>query len=560
MKSIMKGKLHFLYIILFYILIYKSYSQNPNWVSGIRAGGAKAEEGMDIVMDLSGNVYVTGYFTSSSITFGSFTLINADNTGNTSDMFVVKFDKNYNVIWAKRAGNPTRHDMGRSIAVDKNGNVLITGMFGISISFGSISIIGSNLADAFVVKYDQNGIELWANSVKGLTNEQGRCITTDVSGNVFITGSFSSSALHFGTDTIINSSSGNDDDFFIAKYDASGSFLWARAAGGSNPFGSRNDVGISISSDGNGNSYVAGQFECSKIGFDTDTLTNTLEGYKDIFVVCYNSNGGVVWARKAGGNYDDYLNSIKTNTNGEVVIAGYFNSINSTFGTLVLNKQGNSDGYLARYDQTGNELWVNNQGYNNSAISTNDLFIDVNDNVYATGYFSSSLIVANDTLNTNGGSDIFVTKYDNFGNNTWGISAGGNSLDWSYSIAGDATDLFITGMFMSSNLQFNTSILSCVGSQDFFLSRINLLTTDILERNNQNSLTISPNPNAGIFYVNTKSTIEVLNMLGQKIGNYESSNNHMQIDLSNQPNGIYYIGLIDKTIGEKTYRKIIIER
>ena len=96
-------------------------SQSPNWQWAKSAGGTGVDEFRSVATDNIGNVYVTGYFTS-LITFGPFTL--TDSGG--GDIFIVKFDKNGNVLRAKSEGG-TNWDESFGIAIDSSGNVYLTG-------------------------------------------------------------------------------------------------------------------------------------------------------------------------------------------------------------------------------------------------------------------------------------------------------------------------------------------------------------------------------------------------------------------------------------------------
>ncbi len=557
----MKKTILLLYFVVCCMSFFNNFAQTTSWISGMGVGNSGSEESYDIAMDSFGNIYITGWFDSSTITFGSTTLTNS---GTGSDIFIVKMDKNYNVIWARKAGEPAKSEVGRSITIDKNNDVVVTGLFSYSITFGSIVLNGSSLADVFTVKYDQNGNALWAKAIYGNTNEQGRSITTDSERNVYVTGSSWSPSLHFGTDTTLILS-GNDDDYFIVKYNSSGNFMWARNAGGSNPSGSRNDVGLGITTDNKGHVYTAGQFESNKIGFDTDTLINHFDSKNDIFVVCYNSNNGsVVWAEGAGGNGEDYLTNIKADSIGNFVITGYYNGLNCTFGNNTLNKIGNTDGFAAKYNNAGNLVWVKDFGYTNSAISLADVFMDSPGNIYLNGNYGVKLILGSDTLSTRGGNDIFVLKYDSLGNKIWAIDAGGNSLDWTYSITGDVTDIFVTGTHVSNNLQFNTNILTCTGSQDLYIARAGTgIITGINKSLHSDEVVLRPNPSTGLFFLFNVLNIEsvtILNVLGEVIYKSDTENTDLKIDLAEYSSGLYYIGLTNRITKEKTCKKIIIEK
>ncbi|MBI3501256.1 MAG: T9SS type A sorting domain-containing protein, partial [Bacteroidetes bacterium] len=99
---------------------------------------------------------VTGYFLSPAITFGTTTLTNAGNY----DIFIVKYDASGTVLWATSAGG-TNSDVGRSIATDANGNVLVTGYFlSPTLTFGTTTLTNAGGWDMFIVKLGSTtGIE-----------------------------------------------------------------------------------------------------------------------------------------------------------------------------------------------------------------------------------------------------------------------------------------------------------------------------------------------------------------------------------------------------------------
>ena len=102
-----------------------SFSQNWNWARGGKGGGY--EIGNSVSADKLGNVFVTGTFSGSTITFGNFTLTNSDS----SDVYIVKYNSLGNVLWAKSAGGNAANgdNEGYSVSTDSIGNVFLTGYF-----------------------------------------------------------------------------------------------------------------------------------------------------------------------------------------------------------------------------------------------------------------------------------------------------------------------------------------------------------------------------------------------------------------------------------------------
>jgi hypothetical protein len=132
--------------------------------------------------------------------------------------------------------------------------------------------------------------------------------------------------------------------------------------------------------------------------------------------VKYDSSGNVVWANKAGGNYEDVGNSIAVDGSGNCYITGYFSST-STFGSLTLICQSTVyyDVFVVKYDSSGNVVWAKNAGDAITYEAGNSITIDDIGNSYVTGSFMGSITLGSFTLTNKGSSDIFIVKYDDSG-------------------------------------------------------------------------------------------------------------------------------------------------
>jgi hypothetical protein len=114
-------------------------------------------------------------------------------------------------------------------------------------------------------------------------------------------------------------------DYFIAKYDQNGSFLWAKNWPKNSPSISYLTGIFDIKTDNSDNIYITGGFRATEDfdpGAGTANLTPT--GNDDIFVAKYNSSGGYVWAFKIGGANWDGGQEIDVTSTGEVVVSGEF--------------------------------------------------------------------------------------------------------------------------------------------------------------------------------------------------------------------------------------------
>ncbi len=536
----------FFYSCLIMISILSVNAQTPNWQWAKSAGGTGSAFGLIVSTDAIGNVFMTGYFKSPTITFGTTTLTNAGS----NDIFIVKYDATGNVLWAKSVGG-AYDERGQSVSTDASGNVFMTGYFiSPTISFGTTTLTNtyaSNLySDFFIVKYDTSGNVLWAKSAEGAYDDSGQSVSTDASGNVFITGIYYSPTITFGTTTLTKANpTSNYSDIFIVKYDASGNMLWATSA----EDGLFNDDGRSLSTDASGNVFIAGYFASPTITFGTTTLTNTNSSW-DIFIVKYDSSGNVLWAKSAGGTAYDIGNSVSTDAIGNVFMTGIYYSPTITFGITTLTNANNvADIFIVKYDASGNVLWAKSAEGTWYDLSYG-VCTDVIGNVFITGAFYSPTITFGTTTltNVNAANDIFIVKYDASGNVLWAKSAGGTGYDEGYAVSTDASgNVFLTGNFGSPNINFGTTTLTntdTTGSfRDIFIAKLDG-TTGTNDIKNAN-IKIYPNPTNNIINIegltkNENNTIQIFDVQGKLVITKNISEKGT-IDLSELNKGVYVI-------------------
>ena len=333
--------------------------------------------------DAFGNVYVIGSFTGDSLVFDSDTLRNSS-SGGLADIFIAKYDTFGNVVWAKSAEG-SDYDRANEICTDIAGNILLTGFFQSSIFiFGTDTLINSSTlgyADLFILKLDSFGNVIWAKSAGGALTENANSVCSDVFGNSYIAGYFSSASLVFGTTTLINSGTGND--IFVAKYDPSGNVLWANSAGGGG-----DDKALDISANINGGASVTGYFYSPSISFGGTTLTNAGGGYSDIFITKYNSLGLVLWANRFGGTEREEGSAICSDVLGNNILTGFYRSSTISLGSTTLTNGGLSDMFVTKIDTLGNFLW-GKKGGGTSWDYGYDICVEGAENVYIVGGSSS---------------------------------------------------------------------------------------------------------------------------------------------------------------------------
>ena len=331
-----------------------------------------------------------------------------------------------NWAWAKTAGesltDQTRGVFGNSVGVDLSGDSYVTGMFTDTIYFGPYSLTAMGV-EIYLVKYDAGGNVLWAKNAGGPGNVFKVSLAVDYSGNVYVAGDSAGPYLIFGTDTVWNEVELNAFAF-VVKYDVGGNVLWGRSGWGTPDESGPLFLDMSgIVVDSSGNSYVTGGFGSSTLTFGSHVLTNA--GGFDLFLVKYDANGNVLWAKSIGGTKDERDYSVATDNTGSPCVTGYFSSDNLIVGsdTLKIQDSTGANTLLVKYNTNGNALWAKNAGGNLNDYSAS-VAVDRSGNIFTTGSFSSpTLIFGSDTL-TNIGNNIKYEYFDMFlakANSTLGV-------------------------------------------------------------------------------------------------------------------------------------------
>jgi hypothetical protein len=385
-----------------------------------------------------------------------------------------------NWLWAK-SFNGDKDDYAKSIASDNLGNVYITGFFeSDSIILGNIILHNYyHTAKIFVCKLNSYGNVIWARSsaTSGAT-DYGISITTDSDANIYIVGQFFGQYIIFDIDTLRNNdTSGNTADIFISKFDSTGNVIWVKSFGGTNDEG-----GSGITLDKLGNIYVTGCFKSNIIKYGNISITNLNNGF-EIFLVKYNSDGDIIWAKNSIGT-DHYVNGITIDSHRNVYIAGGYWSGNITFGNFILagNTHGGVNSFIAKYDSSGNVIWAkkvdNSYCWSITADNTTNIFITGHFGGWrgTPSVFDNIILTSRDTT----GGNIFIAKYDSSGNVIWAIEAGANhsSEKGVNSITLDSLgNVYIVGFFLSDTIFFGNIFLTTSDTlpdwSDIYISKYN---------------------------------------------------------------------------------------
>ncbi len=470
----------FLWVLGFLIILLPNdlSAQRFEWVATY--GSFNFDQGRSLTLDSSGNVYLTGYF-GSTTDFDPGPGIQNFNTNGSHDVFVQKLDSAGNMLWTRTFGG-NFSDQAFAIAVDSLGNVYTAGYFQDTVDFDPGSAVFNAGAggggDMFIQKMDSAGNFLWVKTFQAPQGQTARSIATDRAGDIYITGDFSGS-VDFdpgpGTFTLI--SNGNPGSF-ILKLDAQGNFIWARATTGNDHCRAK---GIAI--DGQFNVYTTGLF-FGTADFDPGPGVfnrSAANGISHVYIQKLDQNGNFLWAKTFGGAQLQWSEgtAICVGPSGTVHSTGFFTGtvdMDPGPGTSFLSSSGDRDVFVHTLNANGNFVWAKSFG-GNSGDMANSITADPQGDVYTTGRFQDTVDFDPGLTSTyaisNGAYDVFVQKLDANGRFQWVRSFGGSATDIGTSIGVSPTDKIYTAGFFNGTVDFDPgpalSSHNSRGQMDIFL-------------------------------------------------------------------------------------------
>jgi uncharacterized delta-60 repeat protein len=244
--------------------------------------GVTAEDSRSIAVDSSGNAYIVGFTNSQGA--GIF------------DITVAKYDTSGTLQWQRVLGG-ANSEFGIGAAVDSSGNIYLTGY---------TRSQGAGLWDVVIAKYDTSGTIQWQRVLGGAGDDYGNAVALDSSGNVYVTGTTTSTGVGV-------------EDALITKYNSSGTIQWQSSLGDVGY-----DRGSGIAVDSSGNAYIVGSTDVS--------------GDNGILIAKYNTSGTIQWQRSLTSSGVDTGAGIQVDNLGNFYIIGNTNSVDPGGQELLIAK------------------------------------------------------------------------------------------------------------------------------------------------------------------------------------------------------------------------------
>jgi hypothetical protein len=420
-------------------------------------------------------------------------------------------------------------------------------------------LTSAGASDAFVAKYDPSGTFLWAKSMGGSLVDQGRGAAVDGNGNVYIAGHFGAPGADFnpgGSGGALTSAGGVD--VFVAKYDAGGTFLWAKSGGGTN---ADNCYGVAV--DAYGYVCVTGYFAAQGANFHPGGSGGALTsagGAADVFVVKYDPNGTFLWARSGGGpGGTDAGYGVVASANGNVYVTGNFSAtadfnLGGSGGTLSsagtidvfvmkLACRDTSSSYLAAFIECGSDYILNGETYTTAGSYTQHF-------PNAAGCDSSIIL------------DLIiypieapVISVDGF---VLGVTGTYTTYQWiknGVEIPGATNDTYT----VTENADYQVKIINengCEATSDIYaVTNYNVHINDATQLKKQ--IRVYPNPSRDIIYISSPVAVHLLltKLEGRTVQNRA---NATHISVKDLPEGMYFLRVLDKQNNLIKVEKVVV--
>ena len=397
----------------------------------------------------------------------------------------------HNYAWTYTEGG-LDYDMGHGVTTDSSGNIYYTGHYGGTVDLDPTAGVDNHTSsngsmDIFLTKLNADGSYAWSKTMGGTEFDNGVAVAVDNNDNIYVTGHFVGS-VDFdptGAGDVHTSSTGtygSNQDIFLTKINADGSYAWTRISGG-NYYG----FGKTIAIDSNSNVFLIGTFY-GTTDFDpegSNDIRTSSAGSYDIFLMKINPDGGYGWTATMGDTGYDMGHSVTVDSSDNVYFTGHYQGtvdLDPTANVSTFTSVADSvDIFLIKFAADGSYQWTKTMG-GPLWDGSYEIETDGSGNVYVTGLYQGTSDLDPTTgvdNHTAVGTDVYITKLNQDGTYGWTrtIEEPPPFSNWgNYLAVAEDGSVYATGCFVGLK-DFDTSdgvdFKLSAGNADIFLTRIN---------------------------------------------------------------------------------------
>ena len=325
-----------------YDMFLAKYNKDGEFVWAHGMGDVEDDWINNIVIDEEQNIYVTGQFIGTVDFDGTEGVLEINSTLDKYDGFLAKYNTDGEISWVFRMGG-FYEDIANEVAVDKEGNIIVTGTFQGTADFdgtfltaaGGTMIGWPEEGDAYIAKYNSDADLIWVKGIRGDAEFNGGysnsviSLALDQDDNIYVTGLIYGEGDFDVNDGEYVIETFDSYDSYFAKYSSDGNLIWAHVIA-PKVFGFNLDMVI----DANNDIYLTGDFNYSTgIPYEADfdvSDDNIFElqavGEKDVYIAKYDSSSALLWAYSIGGSGWEFSTAISLDNNYDLCVGGWFYS------------------------------------------------------------------------------------------------------------------------------------------------------------------------------------------------------------------------------------------
>ncbi|UOQ70164.1 SBBP repeat-containing protein [Hymenobacter cellulosilyticus] len=464
----------------------------PVWQSVISLGGQHSISGFTI--DGAGNYYLTGYF-SRPVTIAGRQLTTAGGF----DGYVAKLSPSGTLLWLHQLGS-TDHDHVHSVAVDKVGNVYVTGSATGTLALGNnLTFTGPAGTEGtmFLIRYSPQGIAEWVQQSNTIAFSTGTSMGFDAAGNLYLTGLYER-ALTIGSTTITSSNSlRTTRTGYLSRFAAATGSLQSLKTVFHSDATRAVFNGPKLIVLPTGSTYILTSILSNATFGSSTTVTHPNPDSKlNGIAAKYDAQGTLEWVQHFKGG-DNRIDAGVADAAGNLFVVGDFYGT-TAFGSSILTTSGyiNSyDTYLTKISSQGVMQWIQ-RSVGDGDEHWNDVKLDASGSPYVSGSFQLTTAFGSLSLTAFGSGfhDIVVAAYTPQGQIKWVKQAGSTGFAFDYA------------QFLAFTSQYDLSVLGNVGGNSTFgplsLSAGTTENTFLAHLNTSVLATQTPRPSALSMYPN----------------------------------------------------------
>lgn len=295
---------------------------------------------------------------------------------------------------------------------------------------------------------------IWAADGGGTGNHGGADVDVDRSNNVLVTGRVLGT-LELGGATL----DADDYQAFVVKLDPDGKASWSLVAQGISS-------GSAVAADADGNVYVAGGFSAT---MELGGASLSSAGASDIFLAKLDPTGALVWSKRFGGAFTEWVSEMVVDPAGNLVAIGGFQSVTNVGGET-LAAVGETDVLVLKLDSSGNHLFSKSFGSSDFDHGIG-VAVSPGGEIALAGSFNGTIDLGGGALSS-ADEDAFVAMLGPTGGHLWSRRFGGAGYDLAKGVGFDPAGNVVVAGLLSNEIDLGGGPLVAEGVYEVFAAKL----------------------------------------------------------------------------------------